>query len=378
LLGHPERTLRCVQIAGTNGKGTVAALLAHAAASAGLKVGLFTSPHLHRFAERIRIDGKECDQFLLVDHLDRVLKLSQEHPDLALTFFELATLTALSVFESQKVDLAVLEVGLGGRLDATSIVDPVATAITSIGLDHTSILGDTLGEIAREKAAIARPGVPLLVGAVEEEPRRVIRECAEKKGALIRELGRDFHIPRDVKPPWPGEHQRSNLAVASALFRFLCKADPRLNDRVFADALDTISWPGRFERLEMGVQYILDCAHNLEATRALVDALKQSHTRPDSLIFGALKDKPAEAMLAHLRPAVGQIVLVPPPIDRGREPGTLTKAGDIVCETVAEGLQRALEITPAAGAILVTGSIFTVGAARALLLNESMDPPIGL
>ena len=163
-LGSPERAFRSVQVAGTNGKGTVSTLLAGALSASGLRTGLFTSPHLHRFTERIRIDGQEIAPERLLPHLEGVFSIMVTFEDLSLTFFEVATLAAFLAFRASKVDAAVLEVGLGGRLDATSIADPELTAVTSIGFDHTAFLGNTLSDIANEKAAIARKGVPLVPG----------------------------------------------------------------------------------------------------------------------------------------------------------------------------------------------------------------------
>jgi dihydrofolate synthase/folylpolyglutamate synthase len=378
MLGNPERAFPSVQIAGTNGKGTVAVLLAHAARAAGLKCGLFTSPHLHRFSERIQINGVAVGDAQLHPQLERVLDLSDSHPDLALTFFEIATLAALLVFKSERVELAVLEVGLGGRLDATSVADPVGGAITSIGLDHTAILGDTVEAIAAEKAAIARPGTPLVVGALAPAALKAVRDTVRGIGPLVRVLGQDFQIPEALSPPWPGTHQRSNLAVAWALYRHLGDREPRLTERAFAESLVTVSWPGRFERVRADHLYLLDCAHNLEAIRALLDALNESRIRPAFLVFGALRDKPADDMLALLRPAVDRVVLVPPPIDRARDPVTLAKRGDIVCGSVDEGLLWARADAHGLGGILVTGSIFTVARARGLILEECMEPLVGL
>ncbi len=376
-LGNPHEQLRCVQIAGTNGKGTVANLVAHTALEAGLHVGLFTSPHLHRFSERIQIDGKEVRPDQLGPVLNRVLGLIDKK-SCSLTFFETATLAALSIFAESQVELAVLEVGLGGRLDATSIVAPEITAITSIGFDHTELLGDTLRKIAAEKAAIARTGIPLVVGEVAPDALGAIEDQAERVDAHLRVLGRDFFIGHDFVTPWPGEHQQRNAAVALEIVTLLGRHDPRLNEDVFLRALPTSRWPGRFEHIKGKPMFLLDGAHNVEAARALVDALVLSEIHPEVMIFGALRGKPVDQMLELLVPRVGKIVLAPPPIERALDPRAYARPDDAVASSVVEALVIAEETVDDSGTVLVTGSLFTVAEARRVLLNEQADPPIGL
>ncbi len=377
-LGHPQDRLRCVQIAGTNGKGTVASFVAHASRAAGLKVGLFTSPHLHRFAERVRVGGAEADPDLLGSELVRVLDVTENVAGAELTFFEVATLAALGVFVKSRVDLAVLEVGLGGRLDATSIATPRVSAITSIGFDHTELLGDTLASIAQEKAAIARAGVPLVTGRLGSDARAVVEKSAARIGAPVYILGRDFDVSEDLLPSLPGVHQRDNAAIACRLVELLGTREPRLTRDVFVEALPSARWPGRFEVIDRKPRFILDCAHNGEATEALARTLSIQGERPDVMIFGALHGKNAEKNLDILRSYVGKIVLVPPPISRALDPQTLAGPGDRVARSVKEGLSLAIDIAGSGDTILVTGSLFTVAAVRAAVLDEPTDPPIGL
>ncbi len=376
-LGNPHQGLRCVQIAGTNGKGTVANLVAHTALEAGLKVGLFTSPHLHRFSERIRIGGIEVAPEQLGPVLNRVLGLIDKKT-CSLTFFETATLAALSVFAESQVELAVLEVGLGGRLDATSIVAPEITAVTSIGYDHTELLGDTLPKIAAEKAAIARAGIPLVVGEVTPDVLGVIEDQAERVGAQLRVLDRDFRVGYEFDTPWPGEHQQKNAAVALEIVSLLGRRDPRLSEDVFYRALPTARWPGRFELIERAPRFLLDGAHNVEATRALVDALELSQVEPQVMIFGALRGKPVDEMLDLLDPRVGKIILAPPPIERALDPRIYARPGDMIAASVAEALSIAERDAGDRSTVLVTGSLFAVAEARRILLSERADPPIGL
>lgn len=374
-LGDPQLRFPAVQIAGTNGKGTVASLVAHAASEAGLRTGLFTSPHLHRFAERIRIDGVEADPTSLAGQLTRVLSVSDGEQGIPLTFFETATLAAFSEFAEQEVDLAVLEVGLGGRLDATSIAEPLICAITSIGLDHTEILGSTTAEIAIEKAGIARKDIPLVVGGIAPEPLAVIERIARERGAPLYRYGVEYAVGPALSPPWPGEHQRRNTAAAREIAHRLASSFPALTDEVFARAVPSAVWPGRYEVIADGDRrLILDGAHNLEAVQALAEALDERGDAPDAIIFGALRGKPVVAMLEVLAPRSRRLVLAPPPIDRAFNPHE--HAARFEAE-VARNVGAALDLCRE-GTVLVTGSLFTVAEARRIVLGEDADPPIGL
>jgi dihydrofolate synthase/folylpolyglutamate synthase len=374
-LGSPQRGLSAVQIAGTNGKGTVACLVAHAARCAGLRVGLYTSPHLHRFSERIRIDGQEADRALLGEQLTRALDLADGATGIPLTFFETATLAAFSVFAETGVDLAVLEVGLGGRLDATSIVEPRMSAITSIGLDHTEVLGSTRELIAAEKAAIARPGVPLVTGPLLAEALAPVEAAANAVGAPLRVLGRDFDIAPEIAPPWPGVHQRQNAAVALEVIEGLSPRFPQLTCERFVESVPTADWPGRYEVVARASgSLILDGAHNLEAAAALANALDERGDAPDVLIFGALQGKPIDEMLGVLAHRAGELILTAPPIDRALDPTEYAgRWGARQAPTVAQALDAA-----GGGTVLVTGSLFTAAEARRIALDEPADPQIGM
>jgi dihydrofolate synthase / folylpolyglutamate synthase len=377
-LGNPERALRCAQIAGTNGKGTVSCLVAHAAREAGLKVGLFTSPHLHRFAERIRVDGAEAGEARLAAHLVRVFEAMDREPALALTFFEIATLAAFGAFAEAEVELAVLEVGLGGRLDATTIAPAEVTAIVTIGLDHPDLLGATVADVAREKAGIARPGVPLVAGPLAPQALDAVEAQARLVGAPVLALGRDFFVPGDLAPPWPGRHQRENAAVALEVFAMLGRADARLSRGAFSRALPSVCWPGRYEIVDGSPRHILDGAHNAEGAAALAETLVAQGERPAVLVFGAVRGKPVSRMLEILRPIAGRLVLTMPPISRALDPATLAAPGDEIVAGVEGALARAAAIAGPRGTVLVTGSLFTMAEARRLLLGERADPPVGL
>jgi dihydrofolate synthase / folylpolyglutamate synthase len=378
LLGNPERDLLSVQIGGTNGKGTASATLAHALTYSGLKTGLFTSPHLHRFSERIRIDGKEAPPNILGPHLERVLNLNDEHKELSLSFFEIATLAALLTFKEARVDVAVLEVGLGGRLDATTVAEPRLTAVTSVAFDHTALLGNTEEQIAAEKAGIARPGASMVLGALSQKALAVAKTVARDKGVAVSVIHRDFFVPVGLVPPWPGRHQLENVAIAAELYRLLGEMDDRILPAAFAEALPTVFWPGRFEIVQARHRWILDCAHNLQAAQALARTVRESGEKIGVLLFGALRDKPAKEMLEIYRPLVKSVVLMPPPIDRAENPASLALPGDIVTADATEAGAAADREADAHGTVLVTGSIFTVAKVRELLLDEPADPPVGL
>jgi dihydrofolate synthase/folylpolyglutamate synthase len=377
-LGSPQRGLRCVQVAGTNGKGTVAGLVAHAASALGMRTGLFTSPHLHRFAERVRMDGAEAPPDLLGPALTEVLDLADGNPDLDLTFFEVATLAAFLVFARSDVDLAVLEVGLGGRLDATSVARPMVCAITSIGLDHQALLGTTIGEIAVEKAGVARPDVPLLIGRLPRAAVVAVEGIAADVGAPLSMLGREFEVPAELRVPWPGRHQRDNAGLALAVFEVLGGDERRRYREAFLDAAPSMFLPGRFEVIDASPRFILDGAHNTEAVQALVDALDSRSERVEVVVFGVIEGKPADEMLALLRRRCRRVVLAAPPLERARDPREIARDGDEVVADVAEALSRARHLTGGSGTVLVTGSMFTVAEARRVLLDEPADPQVAL
>ena len=380
LLGNPERDLYAVQVGGTNGKGTVSAVLAHASARSNLCTGLFTSPHLHRFSERIRIDGKEVSAEQLEIHLNRVLRLNDEVPELSLSFFEVATLAALCIFCEEKTDVCVMEVGLGGRLDATCAARPRLTAVTSVALDHTALLGDTVEAIAAEKAGIARPGVPLVAGAMEDKAYAVLKAHCEQIGAPLLLPNRDYPSVNldELHLPWPGRHHAGNIAVAAELFRRVRTHFPSIREAAFFEALPSVSWPGRFEIIEANRRYILDCAHNMEAAQALAQTFDDTGEHPSVLLYGALRDKPAAEMLSLYRRRVSRVVLTAPPISRAADPRDLAAPEDVVAEKPADALEAAVRLAGPSETILVTGSLFTVAEIRRILLNEPSDPPVGL
>ncbi|HEX7506866.1 MAG TPA: folylpolyglutamate synthase/dihydrofolate synthase family protein [Polyangia bacterium] len=401
-LGTPEQRVPAVHIAGTNGKGSCAALTDSILRQAGLRTGLFTSPHLSRFTERIRIDGVEIDG-------DRLALLDEAvvATGVSLTFFEVSAVLAFLAFAEAKVDVAILETGLGGRLDATNVCHPLACAITSIALDHEAILGNTVRAIAYEKAGIAKPGIPLYLGPLSPEADDCIAGVASATGAPVRRPGVDYP-PAPVAPALPGAHQLANAGLAVAISRHAAHALGRpLGDGDVLRGLAEVRWPGRLERIADDV--LLDCAHNVEGTMALVAALPPAPRRV--LVTSIVRDKNAAGMLSLLAPEFDCVVLTRSQSERAAEPEQLaalvfrTRAGanaqakgeanaetngeahgenrQVVCvedPVAAFALARSKAHEVPGGLVVVAGSIFLVGALRAHILGheesiaEASDP----
>lgn len=377
-LGNPERSFQAVHIAGTNGKGTVTAFVGSMARAAGHNVGVYTSPHLCRFAERISIGGAPIEDDRLTHYLNRVLDVGPE-----LTFFEVATVAAFLAFSDARVDLAVLEVGLGGRLDATNVIPtPRVAAITRVSYDHMDELGDSLAKIAIEKAGIIKPGSAVVLGKLHPDARAEIQRRMVEVGAREVALG----SPEPVQGA-PLAYPRvalvgSNLAVAVTIGREL-----GYSPEVLAKGVEQTVWPGRNELLHRNGQELtlLDCAHNPDGAVALSHALDPSvlgeiESRKEIvLVFGAIGSKNWRAMLKRLETVAGHRVFVRPPVKRAVDPREMAAAfAGEVAESVPEALARARQIVGPRGLVVVTGSIFLVGAARASLLNLPTDPAIDL
>jgi dihydrofolate synthase/folylpolyglutamate synthase len=362
-LGHPEDAFAAVHVGGTNGKGSVCAMVEAIARAQGLRTGLYTSPHLCRFAERIRIEGEPIADSVLTELLELAL---HEAPDVS--FFEAATLTALLAFRQANVDIAILEVGLGGRLDATNVLrNPRAAAITRIALDHTDLLGPTLIHIAREKAGIAKPGLDIILGTMPPDVRRAIDEVAHEHGATTSSIE---HVSPPAIVGLPGAHQIDNARVATALGRRLGASEGAI-----ALGLANVRWPGRLEQVG---RHLIDCAHNSDGAQALAAHVRGLGIPPDrtKLVFGALVDKDWVSMLAELAPLAAHRTFVAPRAGARAavEPQAMAALwpGD-----TATTVERALE-PGGAELVVVAGSILLAGQARAILLDLDTDPPVSL
>jgi dihydrofolate synthase/folylpolyglutamate synthase len=311
-LAHPEQSFTPVLIAGTNGKGSVTAMVHRGLREAGLHAARYTSPHLERLEERYVIGDREVETAPLRHAIarirDTVESLQRQGAfDTPPTFFECATAVAFDLFREARVEVAVLEVGLGGRLDATNVVVPVVTAITSIGFDHEAQLGDSLESIAFEKAGIVRAGVPLICGALPDAAGRVIAGiCGERGAPLVHasECGDLEQWIGSTPLALAGRHQRGNAAVAACVLRALGAAGAPVTGAAIRAGLTDVSWPARLERISLGsAEVLLDAAHNPDGARALAAYLRDiGWAGCGALVFGAMHDKAVAGMLEALAP----------------------------------------------------------------------------
>jgi len=401
LAGNPQNQLRFIHVAGTNGKGSTCAMLESIYRAAGLRVGLYTSPHLVAFGERIQVNRRslaEADVVRLVQELQPLLKEFPvgHHP----TFFEAVTVMALRYFAEQKCDLVIWETGLGGRLDSTNIVTPLASVITNIQFDHQRWLGETLDRIAAEKAGILKPGVPIITGTEEPQALAVIQETALQQSSPLTLVtpAHTQHPPLDsLKLPLLGWHQRMNAAVALATVRALQARLP-VSEQNIRDGLATVRWPGRLQLVKRpsAQRILLDGAHNSAGATSLRAALEEHFpgTRP-AVILGIMADKDWDLMCEILAPLAERIVCVPVQSERSAGPEQLRAAcrrtnPDAEVQT-CDSFAEALAATDANPFVVVAGSLYLIGEAMELLhvaaspradekaLNEWTEPsPAGM
>jgi dihydrofolate synthase/folylpolyglutamate synthase len=381
-MGNPERSLRCLHVAGTNGKGSVCAFAESVLRASGYSTGLYTSPHLVRFAERIRINGTEVDEFQIAEGIARLKHATEGWPEAEMpTYFELVTALAFDLFARANLDVIVLETGLGGRLDATNTAPKLACAITPIGLDHMEWLGPTLGAIAREKAGILRPGIPVVTSRQEPEAMISLQETADALGLALQVAEK---LQDQYSLGLAGPHQRENAAVALALIR---AGGFALSGEAVAKGLAGVFWPGRFQRLSYGGRdLVLDGAHNLHAARRLAATWREEYgDRRCKLVFGALSDKDPAALLAELSPLAEEVFLVRIDSPRSADPGALVsailepKTTVHIVHTLSQAFGEVFgcekPAPPASGGpVLLAGSLFLVGEALALISGGLSAP----
>jgi dihydrofolate synthase/folylpolyglutamate synthase len=376
--GNPQDRLRFIHVAGTNGKGSTCAILESVYRAAGLRTGLFTSPHLVSFRERIQVNRQlisEAEVVRLVEALQPWLKQfpADHHP----TFFEVITVMALEFFAEQKCDLVIWETGLGGRLDATNVVTPLASVITNIQFDHQQWLGDTLERIAAEKAGIIKPGVPVITTADEPEALAVIEKTAREKNApLIKVISANklaalFRGAATL--PLLGDHQKLNAALALATVETLQGEIP-VSAAAVCTGLETVNWPGRLQSItrDSGQNILLDGAHNVAGAKALLSALeKNSPAARQTLVLGVLQDKDWPQICRTLAPLAARIFTVPVASERtaaAHELAAACRAANPAAEIAAcDSLRRALEQVANDRFVVVTGSLYLVGEALELL-----------
>ena len=391
LMGDPQKSLRFIHIAGTNGKGSVAAMLHAVLSRAGYKTGLYTSPHLVSFCERFQISGQsiaESDVVRLVEQIKPRLESVAAHPEFrAPTFFEAVTAAGLQYFHEQKTDVVVWETGLGGRLDATNVVTPLASVITNIAFDHTQYLGETLPQIAMEKCGIIKPGVPVVTASVAEEVLRVIRATATAHGCPLTIIGQDVCATRlsedeqgqrveltgtrqDYGPvtiPLLGAHQTINCATAIAALE---ASGLPVTPQQVSEGLSQTTWPGRFQIVNHNPTVVLDGAHNAAAADRLAATLRERCAGQKlTLIFGVLRDKNYDQMCQILAPLAERILCVPVNSERTCDPDQLARwcmaTNPRLRITIARNLAEAYAQARSenAEAIVITGSLFLVGEA---------------
>jgi len=410
VLGRPERNYRTVHIAGTNGKGSVAAMLDAMLTASGKRSGLFTSPHLVRPNERIRLLGADIDDRELNRRLAAmrdVIEAARADGTLAThpSFFEVITATALEAFRQHEMDAAVLEVGLGGRLDATNAVAADVGVVVSIGLDHVKTLGPTIEKIAAEKAGIVKPGMRVVSGVVQPEARRVLREACERVGAecidgrerLALESGdvRGFTLRGkhaaycDLRVALAGPHQVDNARIAVAAFECVME---RFGEAAREDAvregLARVRWAGRLQWIDRGTKrprMLLDGAHNPEGIRRIAEHLRENPLGADAvLLFGATSGKPLDELLKPLAEHCRAVVVGRPPVERGLDPKEVATAAKPFFDRVeaapntAEALSLAEAIAGDGGTVFVTGSLYLVGEVLGLLERRQVPGPVAM
>ncbi len=369
LAGHPEKRLRFIHVAGTNGKGSTCAMLDSIYRNAGWRVGLYTSPHLVSFRERIQVNRtmiSEDDVARLVsDAQGWLTQFSQEnHP----TFFEVVTVMAMRYFAEQKCEIVIWETGLGGRLDATNIVTPLASVITNVQFDHEKWLGDTLEKIAAEKAGIIKPKVPVVTAATGTA-LEVIHATAQALQAPVHCVTTQA---QSVEPNLRGPHQRLNAALAVRTVEVVRGPLP-YNDSAIDRGLSAVPWPGRFQVLARGAQtLVLDGAHNPAGAAALAATLRAEFPRqPATLILGVLEDKNWEPICRALAPICSRIIAVPVNNSRTANPEKVVSvfraAQPRAAVSVAPSVAEALALTRRDEIVVITGSLYLIGEVMELL-----------
>ncbi len=393
-LGHPERAVPVVHIVGTNGKGSVAAMLDRVLREAGYRVGLYTSPHLSDVRERIRIQGAciaEADFCRHASVLGRAIRPPAERP----SYFELLTAMAFRHFSECSLDVAIMEAGMGGRWDATHQGSALCCVLTNVGLDHTEYLGSTLADIAREKAGIAAPAVPFVVGELPREAEQAARnECTSRGGRWIsaakvdvrsvdeRWDGSRFEVQSatyegSVELSLPGGWQRENLRIALAALDSLRSSGLVVQASPLVEGLRRVRWPGRFESVRGAPRIVLDGAHNPAGIAAVCDSFRRlaPHKQTRHLLFGAMNDKAVSKMLEILLPEVSGMTVTTGGGVRAMRPHEVAEiasrfgVGAKISDTVADGIAIATASLEPSDVLLVTGSLVVVGQARVELLE---------
>lgn len=406
-LGHPEHRLKFIHVAGTNGKGSTSSFLAHMLQAAGYDTGLFTSPYLEKFTNRIKHNGEDIAEEVLVELCQQIQPLVEELAETELgapTEFEVVTALAILFYATKSFpDYVVWETGLGGRLDSTNIVIPIISVITNIGMDHTDILGHTIEAIAAEKAGIIKPGVPVVTGSDHPDALQVLKEAAQRTKSTLYRLHHEFKVEdiqldgaqttfdftgpfREIKHAaiqLKGRHQAANAAVAIMALEVLRQYMALiLDEEDLRKGLLQTTWPGRFERIPGEQEIIIDGAHNPNGAQALAEGLQIYYPgRTIRLLIGILADKPIEDFLKPLLPLVHSVTVTQPDFRRAAKAEMLAdKVKELTSDlpmTVEPDWRKALEYTLnsalATDLVVITGSLYMISDIRAALLQQPME-----
>jgi|Deesub1362B_J571_1020462.scaffolds.fasta_scaffold00491_4 dihydrofolate synthase/folylpolyglutamate synthase len=398
---NPQDKFPSILIGGTNGKGSVCAIIAEALRNHNFKTGLYTSPHLINLEERIRINNKYIPSprleklitvvYQKVNNLLYMRKISNP-----LTYFEILTICAFLYFAQENIDIAVLEVGLGGRLDATNVVKPLLTVITNVSKDHQNFLGNTLRKIAQEKAGIIKQKTPIICGCKGDISHQIIKNKAKEKNApflevfnnlknfKIKKKNLHYEVELEVnknfycfKPSLLGLHQVENSIIAVHALEMLSKIWKPLNKKKIIKAVENVSWPGRLEIINENLKIILDGAHNVEGIKAIKSFLEENNLLPYILIFAIMKDKEIEKITRLIFPPAKRIILTTFPYYRAADPeyiyekSLLYKKKILIERSPSNALKKARELAGQDDIILVTGSLFLIGEIKKSLNFKS-------
>jgi dihydrofolate synthase/folylpolyglutamate synthase len=402
-LGNPHSSFGVFHVGGTNGKGSTAAMTASVLAAQGYRVGLYTSPHLMDFTERIQINGAPLAHDCVTALTETVRHAAERSLSEELTFFEATTVMAFRHFAEEGVQFGVIEVGLGGRFDATNVVTPLVSGITTIGLDHQQYLGDTLEAIAVEKAGIIKDRIPVVTGRIEPQALAVIQTLALQRDAPCRSLGREFDIQgespaqfayrgisqsyADLMCPLAGRHQMDNAACALAMLEVAQERAIYISETSVRAGLQSVRWPGRLETIGWHPRILLDGAHNPQAASVLATYLAAENARHSTpgakliLVVGMMRDKDQEHVLARLAgiPGACHLILAKAMHPRAAEPEELAHATTglgipvEIQSSVPAALARARALAHQDDTICITGSLSVVGEAKAILENTTVS-----
>jgi len=388
-IGDPHKEIQTIHIGGTNGKGSTAAMMSSILQKEGYRVGLYTSPHLIRFTERIKVNGKEIEEeevAALAGWMRKEIEASGILPPF--TFFDFTTAMALHYFKQKLVDLAILEVGLGGRLDSTNVVDPLIAIITNIAKDHEEYLGKSILKIAQEKAGIIKKGRPLVTAATQPLALRLFSKVCQGKESPYFRVGKEFRYVRAEdgdfdyeglnRKLWgihlnlKGFHQVINATTALGAMEVLEDLGYRVSTHAMIDGLKEVDWPGRLEMVSSSPRVVLDGAHNPAGALVLKESLEKEFQYQNLiLLIGIMKDKDIPSMLHLLAPLAHHIIFTKPHTDRAAAPSLLKKAlgqngkKAEIAEDLREAIERGLSLTQEEDLLCITGSLYTVGEARA-------------